>query len=211
MMDEMFGGESVQIKWLSRRLELEVARRSDAEAKMISECSDIEYIREQFTLAVADWSKQQRVSENRLTAAETVAGLLKREASYLRQQLSHSQTALKDTKATEFKIKQRFLKLRYEKDNLSEEYNELNEAHDGLEERLRKGSYKEHRLRADTEKLGEALAEKTEEQLDTQFIMMNELSQVSQLFQTSQGFHLCRTIVLEIVIDSLDAAFRRNS
>ena len=72
MMDDLRVGESVQIKWLSRRLELEVARRPDAEASLasVSECSDIEYIREQFTLAVADWSKQQRVSENRITAAE---------------------------------------------------------------------------------------------------------------------------------------------
>jgi len=69
----------------------------------------------------------------------------------------------------------------------------------------------EEGLREDTEDLGEALAEKTEEQLNAHLALINDLSQVRHVLARCQASNICRELVLEIIVDSLDSARRSKN
>lgn len=80
-----------------------------------------------------------------------------------------------------------------------------------LEQKLRLSRYVEQELRDDTDHLGEALAEKTEEQLAVELELMNELSKVKQLYNDLRISSLCRELILEVAIDALGCAFSRKA
>ena len=59
----------------------------------------------------------------------------------------------------------------------------------------------EEGLREDTEALGEALAEKTDEQLEAQLTLINDLSQVRERLAQCQITSTCRELLLELILD----------
>ena len=87
----------------------------------------------------------------------------------------------------------------------------FSERHMQLENKCRLGRYTEQELREETEKLGEALAEKTDEQLEAQLELMNQLSRVKKLYDDTIISGICREIVLEIALDALGCAYRRKT